>query len=894
MVFTSLLKSYATSDSRPSIMKISFFMILTGLAAVSLYVSIPTGSNYGTRQNTPYILELKDMEDASYSPRRFHQDGFGGIYNIGHAPGARAFRHLATNVPVIIPTSAVPHAVESLSEENIRNLRGHYLHDEHRSPFASYLYDRPAEELKKEQEEFEKKLDQIRKEYGAWDFHDHAGKSIRPIPNFEKVPYRDMKNKDFPATSWQMDQKYVTDLISEGKKLIVRMRKGLYAEYGWDDSKDTQERDDAWNIEISEEKTRGQPGIGWISTRAFNMLAKKLLHAMITNDEFYFILGGHSAAAGHGNNHSQQYTMQFAEVMEPVFQKLGVRLIARNMAMGGLGTIHFGVGSGHTYGEKDYIRWDSGMTEGRIMHNMDIFNKQAILGGERVPIISTDNPLNLEKESNGTFWWGKMNNLPTFVPLTTGLDQVETVPLAAQYLKCADDVKELCADKGNPNKYHSVCWEPRSDYTPAMTQVNAAGGTASWHPGDRYHRMISRQDVFLFLKAFDKAFELWEEGIEKDGFPLKETYWHVGGDYMNVQSKLSEFLNGEGLGESACEKGLQGQGLDKACRIRMKAMTEWTPGNPTQQIRRYAKSAKNGYKMEWPISEVYQGIDVLPLSWKVPLDQVDLHAIAIVTTSKAPEYDFEWTEGPSKDEESIPTNSRRYLRDTIQTITVQSTKESNEAIFGIEEDRALITDVVVPGVGWGILSPGAVGFCDGSAQSLCYRSSTMNCLLQGTNDAHNNVVGNALSGWLVLTLPKVSEGFVFMKLEWWYPRGNDFWLTKDWTELNNGIDVGERNLKDEVEGERSMKALPKPWPADMEIDIAVNGKIVDTLHGGPSVNSVPELIQDRPQLSYNEQFFKLLDDKSLADGGDLEFAIRIRSTENPKDASFGISYIYYA
>ena len=91
-----------------------------------------------------------------------------------------------------------------------------------------------------------------------------------------------------------------------------------------------------------------------------------------------------------------------------------------------------------------------------------------------------------------------------------------------------------------------------------------------------------------------------------------------------------------------------------------------------------------------------------------------------------------------------------------------------------------------------------------------------------------------------------------------------------------------------------MKALPKPWPSDMEIDIAVNGKIVDTLHGGPSVNNVPELIRDYPQLSYNEQFLKLLDDKSLADGGDLEFAIRIRSKENPKDASFGISYIYYA
>lgn len=302
---TSFLKSDASSDSRRSTFKSSYFVILSGLIAVSFLFKVHPISSYGGKDSrideiTPYMQELKDISDATYSPKRFHQDGFGGIYNIGHAPGARAFRHLSTNVPVIIPKSASPNAVESLDEENIRNLRGHYLHDEHRSPFASYLYDRPVEELKKEQEEFEKKLDQVRKEYGAWDFHDHAGKSIRPIPNFEKVPYRDMKNKDFPATSWQMDQRYVTDLISEGKKLIARMRKGLYAEYGWDESKDEKERDDAWNIEISDAQTPGQPGIGWMSTRAFNMLAKKLLHSMITNDEFYFILGGHSAAAGHG------------------------------------------------------------------------------------------------------------------------------------------------------------------------------------------------------------------------------------------------------------------------------------------------------------------------------------------------------------------------------------------------------------------------------------------------------------------------------------------------------------------------------------------------------------------------------------------------------------------
>lgn len=43
--------------------------------------------------------------------------------------------------------------------------------------------------------------------------------------------------------------------------------------------------------------------------------------------------------------------------MEPVFQKLGMRFIARNMAMGGYGTLHFSVGQKELYGEKDVLMW---------------------------------------------------------------------------------------------------------------------------------------------------------------------------------------------------------------------------------------------------------------------------------------------------------------------------------------------------------------------------------------------------------------------------------------------------------------------------------------------------------------------------------------------------------
>jgi len=43
--------------------------------------------------------------------------------------------------------------------------------------------------------------------------------------------------------------------------------------------------------------------------------------------------------------------------MEPVFHRLGMRLIARNLAMGGYGTLHFSMGQASLYGETDILQW---------------------------------------------------------------------------------------------------------------------------------------------------------------------------------------------------------------------------------------------------------------------------------------------------------------------------------------------------------------------------------------------------------------------------------------------------------------------------------------------------------------------------------------------------------
>jgi hypothetical protein len=224
----------------------------------------------------------------SYNPTRFHQDGFGGYKNIAHPAGARAHRELSSK-EIVIPKSAVKHAIPSLGEQNIRNLHGHYVHDEHHSPFASFLYYRSKEDLEKEQQEFVEKMKHVRNQYGAWDFHDTQ--NVRPIANFDKVEYKDMMNDDFPDGSWQKDETYVRNLISEGVKLVKRVKFAIYAEYGHPilglSEEKVKEVENMFAVYIGDSPPSDFAGIAYITQKGFDMLVRKLLHAMITNDEFY-------------------------------------------------------------------------------------------------------------------------------------------------------------------------------------------------------------------------------------------------------------------------------------------------------------------------------------------------------------------------------------------------------------------------------------------------------------------------------------------------------------------------------------------------------------------------------------------------------------------------------
>lgn len=104
-------------------------------------------------------------------------------------------------------------------------------------------------------------------------------------------------------------------------------------------------------------------------------------------------MGGHSSAAAHGNHFQQSYTLQVQRALEPLFARLGVYHISRNVGMGGLGTAHNSLGSASIYGGDNAILWwDSGMTE-NSMPQKDLFVRQGLLSPEKVPLLM-GNPVN--------------------------------------------------------------------------------------------------------------------------------------------------------------------------------------------------------------------------------------------------------------------------------------------------------------------------------------------------------------------------------------------------------------------------------------------------------------------------------------------------------------------
>lgn len=401
---------------------------------------------------------------------------------------------------------------------------------------------------------------------------------------------------------------------------------------------------------------------------------------------------------------------------------------------------------------------------------IDLFNKQGLMNGERVPIIFSRYFNDIVDETDGKAWVGNFNNVLKDLPETTSEEQGRTLPWLVQFQNCFDGVS-LCGGRDMIDKYDAYCWVDRND-VPEVDPNHGRpplisrrpGGQASWHPGWRGHRIASRKSAMLFMVAFKQAFDIWEKGIKTDGFPLAEKYWHVGDVYEDIRDSLHKNINGERKGKSVCETKFKEHGVDAWCRVSMHGMSTFRPINlgNGNDILKNLKAAPSGYVPKNQYQLLYTGPDLLPLSWKVPEGHVDLHAIAIATSYEAPmnEHLFDDTDDDAVEDAELG----RMLR-------ASNNEELDHSQSENESYRSLSSSDIVPGEGWGLDKNASEDeYCDGSPQAECGRDNAnapyFSCLLDGDNDRRNTLSGDGLSGWLLMTIPgEIKNGIIWAKFE---------------------------------------------------------------------------------------------------------------------------------
>lgn len=196
-------------------------------------------------------------------------------------------------------------------------------------------------------------------------------------------------------------------------------------------------------------------------------------------------------------------------------------------------------------------------------------------------------------------------------------------------------------------------------------------------------------------------------------------------------------------------------------------------------------------------------------------------------------------------------------------------------------------------------------FCDGSAQSECSRTPDNDCLLYGANDKHMDVAGSSMSGWLVFTVPKVQEGIILVRMEWWCFMSGGPHMANDWKEVNDGKTTDTTPFNNTSSGNQRRLYSDEPLmppdsrklkptfeqvvPTDLEFDWAINGTI-KTMKYDEWKDYTVEKVK-------NVAVWPLLNDLEMAekkwDGAPVEVAIRYRSEQKP-NLPFCISHVYYA
>lgn len=211
-----------------------------------------------------------------------------------------------------------------------------------------------------------------------------------------------------------------------------------------------------------------------------------------------------------------------------------------------------------------------------------------------------------------------------------------------------------------------------------------------------------------------------------------------------------------------------------------------------------------------------------------------------------------------------PPKSRKSQKNAAKQVSLeeQQNHQSQQQHRGLGE--------ITPGKGWELVGE-PEGYCDGSYYAQCNRDTNNDCVLHGHHDARAALIGNALSGWLVFTVPAVKEGIIMIKVHSW-SKSEENTITADWSTENN---ERRRLDKDPAAG----------YPDNFKMEYAINGKIA-------TLNK-EEYMEKRKRVQRVVEILTLMDDPKFTNE-ETEVEVAIRLQDCGKDCAIGVSHLYYA
>ena len=700
-------------------------------------------------------------------------------------------------------------------------------------------------------------MEQYQEEWGSWHFWDDA-ENDRPAGDYcAKFPYRDVPEDEFDEDAWQVDAVFVNHILDSGAELVSRAQDAIFAEYGYGkdlsvDEKLERNKMFRWEkINMSVKDQIPPPDAmlkgGWTSQRSMDGLARRILHAIMTNDEFVVVVVGGAAGVGDGNHFRQSYAMQMHRVVAPVLARFGVKLVTRNLSHRHIGSLP--VALGKAWGDEqdvDLVIWDEGHFES-TRREKDIFIRQVLLSGrEKVPMLwmggdETDWELLRMYHEFANIDVGRFGTALYGIPLTTGSDTVQNLPHVVQYLHCDSQSMGVCRQA--PDEYCASCWIDRPDIPDPKTlfpnMTDQVPSQRNWHPGWRQHQLTGRLLAYTLLDALQDAVQTFSTGT-MGGPPLEASEWHVGEYYTEMREKLAT-LDPAQTGCSDWGDKLPA----RVCTVPLRGATQHTPRSGPS-ITDLIKTKPGSVAVENQQKVMYDGYDVHNACYDAPEEILSI--VGVVSGRRLVSKEV-LLDDDSLVQRMPPSFSRVHMsRMTEKTVESENVPRRLDSTLSLQTES-----------GWQVVDE-SPGTCNGEYTSICGRQASSTCPLLGYHDSQGKVMGDDSAGWLVLGLDQLKKGLIILGLK-----------------LETEVSEQRRNLR---HGDL-IADLPESFILDVSVD------------GDESSWSKAEFASRyRSQLQRNLDGLIFLDDESFTATSDtVEIGLRLRSCPGCK---VGVSHIFWA